>query len=177
MPPTCSPLALTTRAATTADIPLLRDLAERTWRVSYVEMIPAEQIDFMLEWMYGPEQIAEELRAGVLWELAFAEDQPVGFFSVTFEGSSRAKLNKLYILPERQGAGLGRALLERAHKLAASRGASEIWLQVNKSNARAIRAYQRSGYIVERSAVFEIGRGFVMDDFIMCRALTPHSGA
>jgi ribosomal protein S18 acetylase RimI-like enzyme len=171
MPLTCSPLALTTRAATAADIPLLRDLAERIWRVSYAEMISAEQIDFMLGWMYGPEQIAAEIRDGVAWEVAMVENWPVGFLSVSFEDSSQAKLNKLYILPERQGTGLGRALLERAHKLAASRGASEIRLQVNKNNARAIRAYQRSGYVVERAAVFEIGRGFVMDDFIMHRSL------
>jgi ribosomal protein S18 acetylase RimI-like enzyme len=171
MPLSCSPLALTTRAATVTDIPLLRDLAERTWRVSYAEMIPEEQIDFMLGGMYGPEQIAKELREGVFWELAFAEDQPVGFFSVTFEESSRAKLNKLYILPERQGASLGRALLERVHELSSLRGVQEVWLQVNKQNARAIRAYQRAGYVIERSAVFEIGNGFVMDDFIMHRAL------
>lgn len=177
MPPPCLTPALTTRPATVGDIPLLRDLAERIWRASYAEMLAPEQIDFMLGWMYGPEQIAKELGESVVWELALAEDQTVGFFSLTIEESARAKLNKLYILPERQGTGLGRALLERAHELASARAAGEIWLQVNKSNARAIRAYQRSGYVTERSAVFEIGRGFVMDDFIMHRSLTSSSAA
>ena len=177
MPPSCPTQALTTRPATADDIPLLRDLAERIWRVAYVEIIPPEQIEYMLGWMYGAAQIALELGEGVVWELAIADERPVGFFSITFKESPRAKLQRLYLLPECQGAGLGQAMLRRVHELAASRGASEIWLQVNKQNTRAIRAYESAGYIVERSAVFDIGRGFVMDDFIMQRALVPQIAA
>ena len=177
MPPTCPTLALTTRPATADDIPLLRDLAERIWRAAYAAMIPPEQIDYMLAWMYGAETITRELGEGAVWEVALDGAEPVGFFSVTFEEASQAKLQKLYLLPERQGAGLGKAMIERVHEVAAARGASVIWLQVNKRNARAIRAYERAGYTVERSAVFDIGRGFVMDDFIMQRALAPQTAA
>lgn len=177
MPPASSSVAVTTRPATENDIPLLRGLAERIWRTSYAEMIPPEQIEFMLGWMYGAEQIAREMSEGVIWELAFVDEQATGFFSIGFEEPSRAKLHKLYLLPERQGAGIGRALLERVHALAATRNAAEVWLQVNKLNTRAIRAYQRAGYVVEKSAVFEIGQGFVMDDFIMQRALDSKPAA
>ena len=131
----------------------------------------------MLDWMYGSEAIANEFRKGVVWEVALIDDQPVGFFSVSFEEPPRAKLQRLYLLPERQGAGLGQTLLKRAHELASIRGAAEVWLQVNKQNTRAIRAYERAGYVIERSAVFEIGHGFVMDDFIMQRSLIPQLAA
>lgn len=177
MPLSSPALALATRPATTDDIAMLRGLAERIWRASYATIISPEQIDFMLGWMYGAEQIARELREGVAWEIAISEEQPVGFFAVGFDEPPRAKLHKLYLLPERQGMGLGQALIERAHEVAAARDASEIWLQVNKKNTQAIRAYERAGYIVERSAVFEIGHGFVMDDFIMRRPLAPRSAA
>jgi GNAT superfamily N-acetyltransferase len=176
MPLTCSPPALVTRPATADDIPLLRDLAERIWRVAYAEIIPPEQIDFMLGWMYSPEQIARELSEGGAWELALVDGQPAGFFSISFADSPRAKLQRLYLLPERQGTGLGQALLNRVHALAATREATEVFLQVNKQNARAIRAYQRSGYVVTRAATFDIGHGYVMDDFIMQRDLSPQAG-
>jgi GNAT superfamily N-acetyltransferase len=175
MPSTSFPPVTATRAATEADIPLLRELAERTWRASYADLIEPEQIEYMLARMYAREQIAREMRAGVIWELALAADETVGFFSVTLEEATRVKLDKLYVLPERQGAGIGRALLERVHALAAARGARQIWLQVNRRNARAIRVYERAGYVVARSAAFEIGRGFVMDDFIMQREITSAS--
>ena len=163
---------LAIRSASEVEIPALRALAEQIWRVSYAEMITPAQIDYMLEWMYGPETIAREMAEGVVWETAWLDGEMVGFHSCTLDAlEQRLKLNKLYLLPELQGSGLGQQLIERVHALAAQRGARQVWLQVNKNNTRAIRAYERAGYVVERSAVFDIGGGFVMDDFIMTRTI------
>jgi len=163
---------LAIRSASEEEIPALRELAERIWRASYAAMLTPEQIDYMLAWMYAPETIAREMQEGVIWETAWLDGELIGFHSCTPElAGRRLKLNKLYLLPEQQGLGLGQQLLDRVHELAAQRGAGQVWLQVNKQNTRAIRAYERAGYEVERSAVFDIGGGFVMDDFIMTRAL------
>lgn len=173
MPSPARPTAsLAIRFASEAEIPALRALAERIWRVSYAEMITPEQIDYMLTWMYAPGTIAREMAEGVVWEIASLDGEMVGFHSCTLAAAeNRLKLNKLYLLPELQGSGLGQQMLERVHTLAAQRGARQVWLQVNKQNARALRAYERAGYVVERSAVFDIGGGFVMDDFILTRSI------
>jgi GNAT superfamily N-acetyltransferase len=159
---------LSIRLATGADIPLLRDMAERTWRKGYAAILSPEQMDYMLARMYAPEVIAQEMKDGVIWELAFDDETPVGFHSCAFDPGDRSlKLNKLYVLPDAQGMGFGKALLARVSALAGTLGARKVWLQVNKKNTGAIRAYERAGYSVERTAVFDIGGGFVMDDFIM----------
>ena len=178
MPSLARPAALLAiRSASEAERPALRALAERIWRVSYATMLTPGQIDYMLAWMYAPETIAREMAEGVIWETAWLDDELIGFHSCALEPDvQRVKLNKLYVLPEQQGLGLGQQLLDRVHALAAQRGARQVWLQVNKQNARAIRAYERAGYGVERSAVFDIGGGFVMDDYIMTRAI-PASAA
>jgi ribosomal protein S18 acetylase RimI-like enzyme len=112
------------------------------------------------------------MQDGVIWETASLDGELIGFHSCTPEAEGRSvKLNKLYVLPELQGQGLGQQLLDRVHALAAQLGARHVWLQVNKGNARAIRSYKRAGYTVKRAAVFDIGGGFVMDDFIMKRAI------
>jgi len=174
MPSLARPVAsLAIRSASEAEIPALRALAEKIWRESYGALLTTGQIDYMLAWMYAPETIARELREGVLWEIAWLDGQMIGFHSCAFEPETRRlKLNKLYLLPEQQGLGFGQQLLERVHTLAALRGAGAVWLQVNKQNARALRAYERAGYTVERSAVFDIGGGYVMDDFILTRAIS-----
>ncbi|EDY17519.1 GCN5-related N-acetyltransferase [Chthoniobacter flavus Ellin428] len=174
MPSLARPVAsLAIRSASEAEIPALRALAEKIWRESYVELLTPGQIDYMLAWMYAPETIARELREGVIWEIAWLDSEMIGFHSCTFEPEPRRlKLNKLYLLPEQQGLGFGQQLLERVHALAAERGAGAVWLQVNKQNARALRAYERAGYAVERSTVFDIGGGYVMDDFILTRAIS-----
>jgi len=173
MPSLARPAAsLAIRSASEAEIPALRALAERIWRTSYAEMLTPAQIDYMLAWMYAPETIAREMDGGVLWEAAWLGGEMAGFHSCTLVAAEqRVKLNKLYLLPELQGSGLGQQLLGRVHTLAAQHSARQVWLQVNKANARAIRAYERAGYVVERSAVFDIGGGFVMDDFIMTRSI------
>jgi ribosomal protein S18 acetylase RimI-like enzyme len=173
MPMLARPAAsLAIRPASEAEIPALRALAERIWRESYAALLTPAQIDYMLAWMYAPETIAREMSEGAIWETAWLAEELIGFHSCTPEPQSQQwKLNKLYLLPEQQGLGLGQQLLDRVHALAAQWGARQVWLQVNKQNARAIRAYERAGYVVERSAVFDIGQGFVMDDFVMTRAI------
>ena len=164
--PSLQPLRI--RRATPADIPQLRDMAERTWRKCYAPILSPEQMDYMLSRMYAPDVIAQEMAGGVIWELGIGDEAPVGFHSCAFAPDERSlKLQKLYVLPSAQGTGFGQALLSRVRELAEALGARKVWLQVNKNNAAAIRAYERAGYFVERAAVFDIGGGFVMDDFIM----------
>jgi RimJ/RimL family protein N-acetyltransferase len=40
---------------------------------------------------------------------------------------------------------------------------------VNKANVRAQRAYEQFGFRRIEDAVFDIGGGYVMDDYIMAR--------
>ena len=46
--------------ATIKDIPLIQDLAEKSWRSHYPGIISPEQIDFMLNLMYSEEEITRQ---------------------------------------------------------------------------------------------------------------------
>ena len=163
-------MPLNLRPATADDIPLLRTLAQRIWRECYPGIITAEQIEFMLGWMYSAEQLASEFAECVPWELVEESGEPIGFLSYKLEADGRVKLNKLYLLPELHGQGLGQAMLARALAHAAARGAHELRLRVNKHNTRALRSYDRAGFQIVESLTADIGGGFVMDDYILARA-------
>lgn len=168
------------RRAAEADIPLLRHLAERIWRDYYPAIIGDAQVDYMLPRMYAEDVIRQEICDGIIWELATVEDAPIAFFSIGLDSSGRAKLHKLYLDTESHGRGFGQQLIQRAIEVSRELGAAEIWLQVNKQNTRAIRAYERAGFHCEKEAVVDIGGGFVMDDYIMeysskCSAKAPPS--
>ena len=62
-------------------------------------------------------------------------------------------------------------MLARVLANAAAGGAREVHLRVNKANRRAIAAYERAGFRLDRPDVRDIGGGFVMDDFIYVRSL------
>lgn len=175
-----NPNPLTIRRATPDDIPTLRQLAHRIWHDYYPAVISREQIAYMLERMYSPEQIRRELDDGVLWELLLRAGEPVGFISCAHEpAAARVKLNKLYLLTELHGRGLGQQALEHVKRAARQLGASQVYLTVNKGNHRAVRAYQRAGFRVAEAVVTDIGGGFVMDDYVMTFGLgaPPEPGA
>ncbi len=160
------------RPATDADIPLLRDLAQRIWRACYPGIITPEQIEFMLGWMYSEDEIRRQLTAEIPWKIATLDGVPVGYLSWQHEDDGRVKISKLYVLPQHQRQGIGRAMLDHISTQARALGASAMWMQVNKRNERAIGAYLKAGFQIEKEAVFDIGGGFVMDDYLMSRAVT-----
>jgi ribosomal protein S18 acetylase RimI-like enzyme len=169
-------MTLSIRPAITADAALLRHLAEEIWRDYYPPIIGHEQVEYMLPRMYGEEVISKEIAQGTRWEIAWAGDDAIGFLTVAPPvGVGRSKHTRLYLKTACHGRGWGQLLLERACTLAAELGATTLYLQVNKENLRAIAAYERGGFIREREAVFDIGDGFVMDDYIYARAVAGTS--
>jgi ribosomal protein S18 acetylase RimI-like enzyme len=163
------PLAF--RPATTGDVETIRALADRIWHACYPGIIPVEQIRYMLGWMYAPHKLAEELRHGVHYELALLDEVAVGYLGYELQvGGTVLHLNKLYLAPELHGQGLGQAMLDRV--LAAARAASAVTveLRVNKANTRALRAYERAGFVITGSQCQDIGGGYAMDDYVMRRS-------
>jgi ribosomal protein S18 acetylase RimI-like enzyme len=159
------------RPATEADISLLRDLAQRIWRECYPGIITTEQIEFMLGWMYSEQEIRRQLATKIPWEIAEHDGAAIGYLSYQLDPDGRVKISKLYVLPTLQRRGHGQWLLAHICEQARALGAREVWLQVNKRNERAIGAYLKAGFHIAKEAVFNIGNGFVMDDYLLAKAL------
>ncbi len=162
--------AFSIRLATLADIPVICSLADRIWRTCYPGMISDEQIVYMLGWMYSPEKLGDEFARGVRYELLESASGPVAYLATEKQGDA-LYLHKLYLAPELHGLGLGRDLLEHVLDLARQSQLSVVRLNVNKSNSRAIKSYERAGFSIERTIVNDIGSGFVMDDYVMSRSV------
>lgn len=156
------------RPASVAELETVRHLAERIWPECYGAMLPAGQVRYMLDWMYAPHRLRSEWDRGVRYRLALLKDRPVGYLAWEQEsGVDSAFLNKLYLVPELHGRGLGREMITSVCHEASAEGARSLELRVNRQNLRAIRAYERAGFITVQTLVTDIGGGFVMDDFLM----------
>jgi diamine N-acetyltransferase len=153
------------RKATLTDIETLRSLAREIWTASYSKMLSAAQLEYMLNWMYSRETIEKEMKEGVLWELIEYENKPIGYIAVTPEGEE-LKLNKIYILRTLQGKGIGQDALRHVMEYAKTNDYKKLCLTVNQRNYNAIKAYEKAGFKRTDFKVFDIGGGFVMDDYI-----------
>lgn len=75
-------------------------------------------------------------------------------------------LQKLYVMPEFQGQGLGLRLFDRVVSSVAPSAPCSIELNVNRSNP-AVTFYEHIGMRRLRQGDFPIGHGFYMNDYIM----------
>jgi GNAT superfamily N-acetyltransferase len=146
-------------------------LARVVWQVTYPALISQAQIDAMLADRYAPECIRGQLDGPrQAWWTARQGEQLVGFAHTSLDGAD-CKLDKLYVHPDRQRQGIGSTLLATVLDWAHAQHARRLWLQVNRGNAQAIAAYQKQGFRIAESRIFDIGNGFVMDDHVMERIL------
>ena len=156
---------------TADDIDAVSALARTVWQVTYPPLISQAQIDAMLADRYAPQRIRGQLDdPRQSWWVARQNHALVGFAHAVLDESG-CKLDKLYVHPAHQRRGLGRALLDAVEAWARERQARRLWLQVNRGNEAAIRAYDRYGFAIVEARVFDIGGGFVMDDYVMEKAL------
>lgn len=158
--------SLLIRPASTTDIPVIRHIAHHTWPVAYGQLLSKEQLDYMLDLMYSVQSLEEQMNKGHQFYLAELDGKPHGFASVSDEGDNRYKLNKLYVLPDTQKTGAGKALLQQAITFAKENKARQLFLQVKKDNPSK-GFYDKQGFTVIGEVVLEIGNGYVMDDYYM----------
>ncbi len=156
---------ITIKTASFDDIETIRQLADKIWHEAYAEILSPEQISYMLNWMYSSETIKKEIIEGSSWEVIVEGNTPIGFISTTVEGTS-LKLSKLYINPAYHSKGYGQESLNHIKEMARGKGIQSVYLTVNKGNLKAMKAYEKAGFTRTDSKVFDIGGGYVMDDFI-----------
>ncbi len=76
-------------------------------------------------------------------------------------------LSKFYIKKEHRGKGIGRRAFSGIERIAKDEGLPSIRLTVNRRNQSSIDVYRKLGFVIEGESVFDIGGGFVMDDYLM----------
>lgn len=149
----------------TYEIPTLQRLAREIWEEHYLKIIGQNQIDYMLDLFYSTEQIQTEIEKGTSWEILLLDEEPVGYLVCELK-DDKVYLSKIYLKEKVRGKGLGKILLERAIEITKSHSKKSLYLNVNKQNVNSISFYERNGFKKIDEGVFNIGNGYVMDDFI-----------
>jgi RimJ/RimL family protein N-acetyltransferase len=152
----------------------IQRLAQDIWPNAFREILAPEQIEYMMNWMYNTEQLQREINVDhIQYDRIFVGEICCGYVAYGPGENKTVKLHKVYIHPDRQRQGLGRAALHRVSEYARQHRFGRIVLRVNRHNQRAIQAYLKYGFTVRGEDVADIGNGYVMDDFIMEYALVP----
>lgn len=150
------------------DIPLIKEIAEKSWRKHYPGIISNEQIEYMLEQMYSEKEVKTHFEnPNYHYYLLVDNDTPLGIMG--FENHyqpNTTKLHRIYLLVEAKGKGLGKFALNFLKEQVKESGDQRIILAVNKQNP-SYHFYISQGFKTYEEGIFEIGNGYVMDDYLM----------
>jgi ribosomal protein S18 acetylase RimI-like enzyme len=159
------PDALQIRPATEADLPALLALAERTFREAWADDNDPENFERYCREAFNPARLAAEFAdPRSEFYLVLRAELPVAYLKLNLhtareglDGDDHLQIERIYVLAEYQGQRLGGRLLELALERAAAVGAPWLWLSVWQEAPRSIRFYQRNGFEIFGTGVFQLG--------------------
>ena len=157
-----------------SDIHVIKSMADVVFRNTYSSILTAEQVEYMMEWMYSDKSLEKQFSYLHSFFIACCNGIPVGYMSIQKESITEDNitvyhLHKLYVMPEWQGRGVGEFLFKKACEYAThnkNSAKARIELNVNRYN-KAVGFYIRMGMKIAREGDFPIGDGFYMNDYIM----------
>ncbi|MGZ2372017.1 GNAT family N-acetyltransferase [Ancylomarina sp. YFZ004] len=157
-------------ANTESDFNTIAELSSIIWKEHYTDIIGYRQVDYMLKKYQSVEAIKDQIEEGALYYLITHQGSTVGYLSY-YKKTDCLFLNKIYILKESRGKGIGKKAMHFLETTAEHLGYKTLSLTVNKNNKETIKAYVKMGFKQVRDIVIDIGNNFVMDDYIMEKEL------
>lgn len=148
-----------------SDIAATARLARQIWEQHYTPIIGTEQVNYMLTKFQSEAAIAQQIEEGYEYTL-WQTDKPVGYLCIQ-ERENHLFISKIYVTHPERGKGYGKEMMNYAMAIAADKALQIIRLTVNKHNDKSIAAYQKMSFTIRRAVVFDIGQGYVMDDYEM----------
>jgi ribosomal protein S18 acetylase RimI-like enzyme len=160
------------RLATARDFSLIQSIAYNTWPETFSRILSKKQISYMLEMMYSNASLKKQIEKHHRYLIASEGKENFGFasFEISYQGSEKTKLHKIYILPSAQNRGIGRQLINKIGDIAKDNQNSILSLNVNRNNF-AFKFYEKMGFEKLGEENIDIGNGFLMEDFIMEKIL------
>ncbi|BDD05655.1 GNAT family N-acetyltransferase [Aureibacter tunicatorum] len=157
-------------AKSSNDLIIIEKLAHEIWHEHYTPIIGKNQVEYMIEKFQSTQNMSDQIDEGYEYYLVTNNDEPCGYLSIQVRENSLF-LSKLYLLKSYRGSGIGKVMLGKVINRATESDQKCIELTVNKYNSDTIKAYKKMDFKIVKEAVFDIGGGYVMDDYVMTKEL------
>lgn len=153
------------KIATIEDLNLLQAIGKQTFREAFAAENTAENMATYLEEGFALEKLRTELAdSESLFYLATQAEKTIGYLKINV-GQAQSELKtadgleieRIYVLSDFYGAKVGQILFQKALDTALQMGKSYLWLGVWEKNLRAIRFYEKNGFVTFDKHIFMLG--------------------
>lgn len=147
------------------DVEKLKEIGRQTFSETFSSENSEEDMREYLKKGFSTEKLKTELTDKNA-EFYFAEldDKVIGYLKVNFGQSqteikdkNALEIERIYVLKEFHGKKIGQILYDKAIELAKEKNVEYIWLGVWEENPRAIRFYEKNGFVAFGKHIFKLG--------------------
>lgn len=147
------------------DINLLQEIGRKTFYETFSQGNDQGNMKQYLEEGFSEAKLTAELKnENSKFYFASLDDKIIGYLKLNFGNSqtelqdnSSLEIERIYVLSEYHGKKAGQVLYEKAIQVAEEKNVNYVWLGVWEENPRAIRFYQKNGFVEFDKHIFKLG--------------------
>lgn len=151
--------------ATLEDLAALQAIGRKTFVETFAANNSEENLAAYLAEGFSEQKLEAELQnEDSLFYFALQGEKVIGYLKVNFGDAQSEKqdpdaleIERIYVLQQYHGTQVGGLLYEQALAIAKAREAPYMWLGVWEENPRAIRFYQKQGFVEFGEHIFQLG--------------------
>jgi ribosomal protein S18 acetylase RimI-like enzyme len=160
------------------DAELLRTLAEETFNETYAGLNSEEDMEHYISTNFNIDSVKAELSTigshfFIVWDAAEA----IGYIKLNtgevqteLQDPSSLEIERIYVKAKYHGKKIGQLLYEKAVLVARQMDKNSIWLGVWEHNPKAIRFYEKNGFVAFDTHLFTLGAE-IQTDLMMRKTL------
>ena len=153
------------RPCTITDLEVLVNLGRRTFIEAFEKDNKPEDFKIYLDSAFGEKTLRKELQdINSVYYFIYMDSSLVGYIKLNeneaqsdIKDINSIELERIYVLAEFQGRGIGEWILRQVISIAKVKNRSYVWLGVWEHNPKAIKFYQRLGFYKFGSHPYFIG--------------------
>lgn len=144
-------LKIEVRKAEIADCDSLGHIIVESWRSTYSHIIPKDEIIKFLDKQKRKEQFERFIKNNEIVLIGTCDEIPFGFVFANNDNDEGlvdcGSIYSIYLLEEYWGKGLASKIMSEVICILKEEGCKQVSLWVYESNIRAIKFYEKSGFI------------------------------
>jgi diamine N-acetyltransferase len=153
------------RKISVKDIDALKEIGKQTFAETFSSVNSEENMTGYLTSEFSTEKLITQLTdEGSEFYFAELKRRPVGYLKIN-SGQSQTEIKdkealeieRVYVLKEFHGKKVGQKLYAKALTIARQKSMDYVWLGVWEKNYRAIRFYEKNGFIAFDNHIFRLG--------------------
>ena len=153
------------RKVTLADIEALQQIGRVTFSETFSDSNSEENMAKYLEEGFAIDKLTKEVcNTASLFYFALLNNQAVGYLKLNTgnaqteaEVERALEIERIYVLANYHGKKVGQLLYNKAMQVAQELNSTYVWLGVWEKNHKAIRFYQKNGFVAFDKHIFKLG--------------------